>query len=266
MNFFNKIVLVLLLLHLNILGNGVPLISIITSVYNGDEFIEGFMKDITQQSIFDQCELIMINANSPGHHEEDVIKHYMQQYPNIVYVALDYDPGLYGVWNIAIGMARGAFLTNANLDDRLHPQTYETHLQQLLKYPEVDLVYSGYYVTEIPNETFEHHTRIRTQEFPEFRGSKNIWMCLPGNHPMWRKSMHAKYGLFDESYKSAGDYEMWLRAFEGGSICKKVDGIWGLMYTNKRCLSNQKTHMTEVEMIQKKYGYLWSRLKNKKGS
>src|SRR3990167_11330890 len=94
-----------------------PPISIITSVYNGGQFINGFMEDITQQTIFDQCELIMINANSPGN-EEAVIKKYMQKYPNIIYKKLDKDPGLYAVWTLAIQMAQGEYITNANLDDR----------------------------------------------------------------------------------------------------------------------------------------------------
>lgn len=65
-----------------------PLVTIITSVYNGDKFIEGFMKDITRQTIYNQCEHIIINANSPGN-EEPVIKKYMQKYPNIIYQRLE---------------------------------------------------------------------------------------------------------------------------------------------------------------------------------
>ena len=52
-----------------------PRITIITSVFKCDKFIEGFMQDIVQQTIFAECELLMINANSPGN-EEDVIKRY----------------------------------------------------------------------------------------------------------------------------------------------------------------------------------------------
>lgn len=37
----------------------IPLVSIITSVYNGDSFIKGFMHDIVQQTIFKKCELII---------------------------------------------------------------------------------------------------------------------------------------------------------------------------------------------------------------
>ena len=61
--------------------NLIPKISIITSVYNGDEFIESFLEDITEQTIFkDKCELIMVNANSPGN-EGEIINKYIEKYP-----------------------------------------------------------------------------------------------------------------------------------------------------------------------------------------
>ena len=58
----------------------IPKISLITSVFDGDEFIQGFLEDITRQTIFkDKCELVLVNANSPGN-EEEVIKKYMEKY------------------------------------------------------------------------------------------------------------------------------------------------------------------------------------------
>src|SRR5581483_11628161 len=96
-----------------------------------------------------QCELIIINANSPGH-EDEIIKKYQHAYPNIVYKRLDHDPGLYGVWNIAIGMAQAAFLVNANIDDRMAPNFLAVHLEALQKNPDVDLVYCDNYWTNKP--------------------------------------------------------------------------------------------------------------------
>src|ERR1700730_634961 len=107
-----------------------PRISIITSVYKGDEFIEGFLSDIVRQTIFNECELIIINANSPGN-EEPIIKRYAAQYPNILYERLSDDPGLYGVWNYAIKKARADLITNANIDDRRNPESLEMHARAL---------------------------------------------------------------------------------------------------------------------------------------
>lgn len=213
-------------------------VSIITSIYNGDTFIEGFMRDIVQQTIFDECELILINANSPGQ-EWLVIESYLMRYPNIKYIKLDSDPGLYAVWNIAIKMASAPFITNANIDDRLAFDSCETHRRALEAHPQIDLVYSDIYVTRVPNETFLTTKSRRLYSMIKEFSKKNMRMCIVGNHPMWRKSMHEKYGYFDETYKSAGDFEMWLRAVQGGAQFKKINGVYGLYYSNPAGLSTR---------------------------
>src|ERR1700722_20402182 len=115
-------------------------VSIITSIYKGDQFIQGFMKNITEQTLFDKCELILINAHSPGK-EEAVIQPYLNKYPNIIYIKLDHDPGLYAVWNLGIKSAQGQYVTNANLDDRLKKDSIEVHAKALDEHPDIDLVY-----------------------------------------------------------------------------------------------------------------------------
>jgi len=238
-----------------------PKISIITSVYNGDEFIEGFLEDITRQTIFDQCELIMINANSPGN-EEAVIQTYMNKYPNIIYKKLEQDPGLYGTWNIAIAMSKGTYITNANLDDRLAPNCYAVHAQELDAHPEIMLVYSDRYCTLVPNETFEKHSGYKFAACPPW--SKEIMnRCWPSSSPMWRKTMHEMYGYFDVDYKHSGDWEMWLRAIEGGALFKKIDGYYALYYYNNQGLSTGEIYKIqknkEDRQIKERYGYMWSR-------
>jgi len=214
-----------------------PRISIITSLFKGDLFIKGFLDDITRQTIFNQCELILINAASPGN-EEQIIMDYVHRYPNIIYIKLKRDPGLYAVWNMAIRMARGEFIANANVDDRLHPQCYEVFLNALLAHPEIDLVYSEFYYSTIPNEIYENNDHQRIQHLPEFNKTA-LWngVCLPNNHPLWRKSIHTKYGYFDEWYKIIGDYEMWLRIVAHGSRFMRIAGAYGMFYINPRGLS-----------------------------
>ena len=60
---------------------------------------------------------------------------------------------------------------------------------------------------------------------------------MPHASPMWRKTIHEKYGEFDESFRSAGDWEMWLRAASQGSQFKKIDGTLGLYYFNPTGIS-----------------------------
>ncbi len=231
-----------------------PCISIITSLYKGDLFIKGFLDDITQQTIFNDCELIIINANSPGN-EEQIISSYMQAYPNIVYRRLDYDPGIYAVWNEGIQMARGDFITNANVDDRLANNCYEVHLKQLLDHPKIDLVYSDCYVTKHPNQTFANHTRHSILARPQFSKDALKKVCLPNNHPMWRKSLHEKYGYFDTAYKIAGDWEFWLRIVYQGAQFLKIERILSLYYLNPNGLSTNDNGNWKHEFDRVYYTY-----------
>lgn len=237
-----------------------PRVSIITSLYNGDEFIEGFLADQVKQTIFDECELIIINANSPGN-EEQVIKKYANRFANIVYVKLDHDPGLYAVWNMAIKMAKADLITNANLDDRRNPEILKLHAEALENDQSVELVYSDYKVTETPNESFEC-TSARYVVLPYEFSPNFMYKCLPGPQPMWRKSIHEKYGYFDESFKSAGDFEMWNRAVSKGSRFKRVPGESGLFYVNPKGLSTDvsKKQMQDAEArrIAEKYTPMWN--------
>ena len=216
-----------------------PKISIITSVYDGDEFIEPFLEDITRQTIFkEKCELILVNAASPGNEEETILK-YKEKFPeNIIYKKLDKDPGIYAVWNIGVELATGEFISNANLDDRKSIDQLEKLSKLLYSHEDVDLVYADMLITDQPNETFENNSAgDRKYTFPEFSLDNLKMVNMPHASPLWRKSLHDKHGLFNEEFRSAGDWEMWLRAASNGAKFKKASGILGLYYFNPNGIS-----------------------------
>jgi glycosyltransferase involved in cell wall biosynthesis len=239
-----------------------PRVSIITSVYKGDEFIEGFLVDITRQTIFNDCELILINAASPGN-EEIIINKYREKFSNIIYIKLNEDPGLYAVWNQGIKIAQSELITNANLDDRRNSECIEKQAQALEEDPSVDLVYASYFITYYPNETYEHNNYRYYVEAANF-SRQSMYLCLPGPQPMWRKSMHEKYGFFDESFSSAGDLEMWNRAVLAGSAFKSIPGVSGLYYVNPKGISTNNNaekverRRQEDMMIMYKYQHMWN--------
>jgi len=223
----------------NIAINELPKISIITSVYDGDEYIEDFLEDITRQTIFtEKCELILVNPNSPGN-EEEVINKYLEKFPdNIVYHKLDKDPGIYGTWNKAIELSSGEFITNANLDDRKSLNSLEIHARTLFGNSDVDLVYSDMLVTDKPNETWEENSSEgRRYNTPEFSFETLKMINMPHASPMWRRNMHDNYGYFDEKYRSAGDWELWLRSASKGSKFKKINQVMNLYYFNPTGIS-----------------------------
>ena len=219
----------------------IPKVSIITSVFKSDEYIEQLMEDVTRQTIFkDSCEWIILNANEKGHDfEEEVILKYVEKYPNnIIYKRLKKDPGIYETWNTAIKMSTGEFITNVNCDDRRAPWGFEAQAKLLVSEPEIDLVYNDSYVVHEPNVMWEDvKTGTQRYNFDQFSKEAMVRGNLPHNNPMWRKSVHKKNGYFNQQYKSAADWSFWLRCAFAGSEFKKHPEVLGVYYFNPEGVS-----------------------------
>jgi hypothetical protein len=220
-----------------------PKISLFASVYNADEYIEQYLEDITRQSIFkEKCELVLINPNSPGN-EETIIKKYMEKYPNIIYKKLDNDPGVYDTWNEAIKLCTGEYVTNANLDDRKSPLSIEKHAKTLFANPDIDLVYADSYIMQEANKRWEDVTQdTQKYNFEDFSLEAMLRGNPPHNNPMWKKSLHEKNGWFDQKYRSAGDWDFWLRCAFNGAKFKKINEVLGVYYFNPKGVSTNPEH------------------------
>ena len=186
-------------------------VTAIVSAFKSERFLRGCLDDLEAQSIADRLEIIVINSGSPqGEHA--IVTEYIQRYDNIVYIRTPWTEGLYAAWNRGVLMASGEYLTSANTDDRHRPDALEVLARSLDDHPEACLAYAGYRITLAENETFDENTSA--EAFMPQRYDRRMLRrgyCFPGPQPMWRRVLHDEFGLFDESYRSAGDLEFWLR-------------------------------------------------------
>ena len=224
-----------------------PKISLVTSVYRADEYIEQLMEDMTRQTIFkDKCEWIILNANEEGHDvEEEVILKYVEKYPdNIIYKRLEEDPGIYDTWNMGIKMATGEYITNVNCDDRRASDGLEKQAKLLCANADVDLIYNDSYVVHEPNILWEDldHDTTQKYNFEQFSKEAMLRGNLPHNNPMWKKELHDKFGYFNQHYKSAGDWDFWLRCAFGGATYMKHADVLGVYYFNPTGMSTNPEH------------------------
>jgi hypothetical protein len=57
---------------------------------------------------------------------------------------------------------------------------------------------------------------------------------------MWRKTLHERHGYFDQKYRSAGDWEFWLRCAFAGEKFFKHPEILGVYYFNPTGISTDQ--------------------------
>ncbi len=187
------------------------LVSAIVSTYNADRFLAGKLEDLEAQTIAPELEIIVIDAASPGN-ERAIVEEFQKRYDNIRYLRTEKRETVYQAWNRGIRMAAGEFVTNANTDDRLRNDAYAVLVRALWERPECMVAYPDMRITNDENGTFERHQRLGFRDWPEFDRTDLLELCCVGPFPLWRKSLHDQIGYFDERFKSAADYEFWLRA------------------------------------------------------
>ncbi len=214
-------------------------ISIITTYHDGEEFLEKYLKNITNQTIFNNCELLLIDAASSGK-EKKIVDKYLKKFDNITFIQLEEKLKPTPCFNIGIKEAKGKYITLAHIDDRKKQDCLELLFNEIEK-TNVDLVYGDVAISNIKNESYEENNKKTFFEHSSYEFSKqNMIKCLPGPMPMWKKTMHDKCGFFDDvNHDYADDWDMWLRAVQNGCVFKKLNKTVGLYLSGGRSQQGQ---------------------------
>lgn len=205
--------------------------SVFCSFFKAEQFIQGYIDNMLEQSIFDQIEFVFVNCASPEN-EEQYILPLLKKYPNIKYVKLETDPGLYAAWNIAIHNCSSDIVTNWNADDRKNKEGLEILIRELEQDLSLDMVYGQLAMSIIPNETYEENKKKEwfKTEYPSFINFliHNSPHCMP----VWRKRIHKYCGLFTENYDCVSDAELWLKLLVNKGKIKAIKEPVGIYYFN----------------------------------
>lgn len=221
-------------------------VSAIVSTYNAERWLRGRIDNLLDQTLYaaGRLEIVVVNSGSKQH-EHRIVREYLAQGIPITLIT-SLRESIYVAWNRGIYIAKGDFLTNANTDDRLASHALERLADELDTFTGVDVVYADSHVTDTVNAAWDDfhpcHAPPYTDaklNWPEYNRSHLLSGCILGPHPLWRKSLHERFGYFDESYQLAGDFELWLRLASNGVQMRHVNETLGLFYANGATGQNQ---------------------------
>lgn len=212
---------------------GSPLLSIITSVFNCDRYIDGYLQNVVSQVGFELFEQIFVICGEQAKARKK-IDDAKERNPNIRSIQLDVDPGLYEAWNIGIKEANGRFISNGNTDDRKSP-IYYAYLLKLILDKGVDVCSSSYWTTEVLPEQLKDNDIMLNwfhkkksyyfsiTDFVEINEQGQMRdFCVPGPMPIWAKRLHREFGFFDEiNHGPVADFAFWIDIFSKGAT-----GYW----------------------------------------
>lgn len=234
--------------------SGIPRVTVIVSIYNGEKFLRGFMENLMEQTILNEAEVLLLDAQSTDSSAQ-IIKEFSHK--NISYHFLDKKYSIYETWNLGVKMSCADILTNWNIDDRRKFDSLEKQVSFMENNP-CDVCYGYVAWSYKPNEKFEdanlHDLYPCYLVTAETMMENNSPHCMP----VWRKSLHDRFGTFDTQYPTAADFDFWMRCLEGGARFEKFYETVGLYYYNPAGLSthSQTSNRDEGAIIKAKFQHL----------
>ena len=212
-----------------------PLVSIITVVYNNKKLIRRTIESVLNQD-YENTEYLIIDGGSTDG-TVDIIKEYEDK---IDYFVSEKDNGIYNAMNKGIGKAKGELIGILNSDDWYEENIIKEIVTHYVEAPEC--IQYGLCRSHDDKGKYQVATFLASR-LPEYMIA----------HPTCfvPKKLYLKHGLFDESYKIAGDYDLMLRFHTRGERFRFnemiiTNGTFGGICNNNPTISKR-------EMIRARY-------------
>lgn len=187
-----------------------PLFSIITVCFNSEKTIEQTIQSVLKQTYKDY-EYIIIDGGSKDSTLE-IINKYRDHIKTVV---SEKDDGIYDAMNKGIVLAEGSIIGLLNSDDWYEPETLQIVAEEYLQSDGETLFHGLCKLIENGKEgsIISYHHDVLP------------YYCICHTSCFLPKKLYVKYGLFDTSYKIAGDYELLLRLYVSGVRFKRLEKI-----------------------------------------
>jgi len=211
--------------------------SIIICTYNAEKKLPKTLDSIFLQTDNDYEVIIIDGASSDSTIE--IIKKYEKKFVGKLRWISEKDSGIYNAMNKGVKMAKGEYVNVIGTGDWLEEGALKEVAKAADENPGADAIYGK---TRIWDRDMQESKIVQT--LPE------ILFSQPMQHPaiFYKRKLHNKFGLYDESYRIVADYLFCLKAFcFGKATVKAIDVITSNFVMNG--ISSKKQYLCFTENI-----------------
>ena len=195
--------------NVQIANNQLSVITVIVAVFNGEKYLQQCIDSIANQTYVDR-QIIVVDGGS----YDNTLKIIKANQEKLSYWVSEPDKGIYDAWNKGLKQASGDWIFFIGADDYLtDPGVFKKLSYHLSLVPEnIKIAYGQIMIIDAAGSALYS----LGESWGSLKKRFQQLMCLPHPAVMHRRSMFAMHGMFDESFRIAGDYELLLRELKEG--------------------------------------------------
>ena len=185
-------------------------VSIIVSLYNAANKLEFFLNNLQRQTMVRNgtAEIVLVDSGSPTNEREVFLKLIDSLNINVIYARTKSRETIQKAWNRGIQLAQAEYLTFLGVDEGISPEALETLTAELDSDLSVDWIQSNSLMTDVSeNGTWLKDIMIfeRSNFHPFHIYLETCYISWVG--ALYRKSIHDRFGYYDDTFRAAGDTE-----------------------------------------------------------
>lgn len=208
-----------------------PLVSVVMSVFNAEVYVGEAIESILNQT-FNDFEFIIVNDGSEDS-TSDILEKYRKNDKRINIFTQE-NKGLTKSLNIGINNSSGKYIARQDADDFSYPERIESQVDAFKNNSGLILLgtraiinFKGFMYESPKYNDAQIKNRITKY---------NIFVH---SSVMFRRSEFMKIGMYNELYKTAQDYEAWMRLSSLGKL-SILENVLVERTVRKNSISNKK--------------------------
>lgn len=183
-------------------------VSVIIPVYNGEKYLTEALESVLAQT-YTNYEIIAVDDGST-----DGSSTILAGYADRIKVIRQENRDVCAARNTGVRAAQGDYIAFLDQDDLWLPQKLAQQLRVFSAHPDADVVFTNLIkFTDAGGQRVARDKHRRCMKLTDENTFKMLALknLLMPSAVMARKTSLIKAGLFDESFKTCGDYQLWLR-------------------------------------------------------
>lgn len=210
------------------MASNLPSVAIIIPAYKCAQYIEGALHSCLNQTSL-PAEIVVVNDGSPDNLLE-VLQPFVDS--GAIRLVNQENQGISRARNNGIAASTAELITFLDADDELLPHAVEARQQAAKEFPEADVVFGDYWMSDLPGERRSIHKFLNatevlssyvertgtgaselSREFSKaYSGQQLSSALIHTNCVAIRRSLLEKIGLFRLDLAASQDYELWRRS------------------------------------------------------
>ena len=187
-----------------------PRVSVIVSLYRAANKLEAFLQMLARQPWVREglAEVIFVDSHSPTDERQVFERLAPSLGLQAVYARTEARETIQKAWNRGILLSRAPYLVFLGVDEMVRPQCFASLAAELDADPGLDWVLGSSVITEVNAQGTPQRDVMLYQRTPYAQDLAYLETCyLSWVGAMYRRTIHDRFGYYDESFGAAGDTE-----------------------------------------------------------